>query len=96
MRVTIQYRETRKPYNWKNAFPARVKYADRELTLVKGCGSHSSFYTNGEMRGLGYKPSHPHAKNLPKRPGRWRLHPASVAALKAAVKEGAGRFVPKR
>jgi len=82
MRVTIQVQETRKPYDWKSVFPARVLFASRELIVVKGCGSHSFFYGTGQMRMAGYRPAHPHAKNVPDRHGSWRIHPDSVKRIK--------------
>lgn len=78
MRVTIQYQETRKPHAWKDAFPGEVLYADSQIILVRACGSHSSFHANGQMRGVGYNPKHPHAKNIPARHGRWRIEPTEV------------------
>lgn len=86
MRVTIQVQETRKPYNWKTVFPGRVLYADRQIILVRACGSHSSFQPNGEMRGVGYLRTHPHAKNVPERHGRWRIHPDSLKKLNTLPK----------
>lgn len=81
MRVTVQYQETRKPYHWRNAFTARVLFADSQIILVRGCGSHSSFHSNGHFRSAGYNPNHPAAKNIPKRHGKWRLHPGSLTRL---------------
>jgi len=83
MRVTIQYQEVRNPHRWKNAFTARVLFADRQIVLVRGAGSHSTFDPNGPFKSAGWRREHPAAKSIPKRHGTWRLHPKSVDRLKA-------------
>lgn len=85
MRVTIQVQLARKPYAWQNVFPARVLFANRDLIVVKGCGSHSFFYGTGDMRMSSYNPQHPHAKSVPDRHGRWRIHPDSLKRIKAKL-----------
>lgn len=89
MRVTIQYQETRKPHAWKNAFVALVLYADREIILVRGCGSYSSFHANGDMRGVGYNPKHPHAKGIPARRRRWRIQPSGLPKKTRGIEDKA-------
>jgi len=77
-KVMIQFQESRKPHTWKNGFQGKVLYADRQIILVRACGSHSTFFANGDMRGVGYKSTHPHAKDIPAKHGRWRIHPDSL------------------
>lgn len=86
MRVTVQVEIPRKPYNWVNVFPGRVIYADRELIVIKACGSHSFFDGHGFMKMAGFNRNHPHAKNVPERHGRWRILPSSVARIRAEFK----------
>lgn len=82
MKVTLQVRETRKPYNWTTVFSARVLYADRKIILVRGGGSNSLFDADGHMQKAGFHRHHPAAKNVPKRYGAWRIHPDSIQRMK--------------
>jgi hypothetical protein len=81
MQITVQYQEPRKPHRWIDAFTARVLYADRKIVLVRGCGSHSTFRTDGTMKHVGWHPDRAEASHIPTRTGTWRLRPHSVARL---------------
>lgn len=82
MRVTLQVRDTRKPYNWTTVFSARVLFADRRIILVRGAGTNSLFDADGQFQLAGWNPKHPAAKRVPKNHGAWRIHPKSLKRLK--------------
>lgn len=83
MKVTIQVQETRQPYGWLNTFPARVLFANKDLIVVKGCGTHSFYHGDGTVLMGSFNHEHPHAKLVPERYGKWRIHPASMKRLRA-------------
>lgn len=86
MKITIQVQATRKPYGWSNLFTGTVTFANRKLIVVQQCGA-TSFYThNGSGIMTGFRRDHPHAKNIPKNYGRFRIHPASLDRIHALTK----------
>jgi hypothetical protein len=83
---------------WASAWRAEVLYADRELVLTRSAGAEQIFHARGEGSHYGYKREHAVVVRLVKqqgigldrrgRPkiGRLRLAPASVQAIRDAVR----------
>lgn len=87
MKVTIQVQASRKPYGWSNVFPGTVTFADRKLIVVQQCGATSFYHADGSGNLTGFRRNHPHAKNVPNRYGRFRVHPASVKRIQALIEQ---------
>lgn len=72
-----------KRHKWQTVAWATVLYADSTVVLVRAFGTESMYRPDGEERLVGWTVGHPGVENLPEPMWRWRIHPASVARLRA-------------
>jgi hypothetical protein len=60
-----------------------VLYADDKIVLVRGAGAESLFHSDGSVIMFRSNPKNAIGARVPKKLGKVRLHPDSVARLQA-------------